>query len=186
MIGVLRPLKGSDTPIEDQDTFLKTQLIFWLIGATDGHAKNIRAFLSPGGSYRMTPFYDIVSAQGALNARQLERKQMKMAMWVGDRRHYRVDQIHGRHFVQTATRAGISKSRAKDMIEEIAAAVPGALGIAAEALPAIPRRSHQHGDDRAACWPQDDWHGIKYTRLKFSDDPDAGERADTRKVTGRN
>lgn len=136
MIGVLRPLKGSDTPIEDQDTFLKTQLIFWLIGATDGHAKNFSVFLSSGGSYRMTPFYDIVSAQGALNARQLERKQMKMAMWVGDRRHYRVDQIHGRHFVQTATRAGISKNRANNMIEEIAAAVPGALGIAAESLPA--------------------------------------------------
>ncbi|MEC7793500.1 MAG: HipA domain-containing protein [Pseudomonadota bacterium] len=135
MIGVLRPLKGSDTPIEDQDTFLKAQLIFWLIGATDGHAENFSVFLSPGGSYRMTPFYDIVSAQGALNARQLERKQMKMAMSVGDRRHYRVDQIHGRHFVQTATRAGISKKRAKDMIEEIAA-VPGALGIAAESLPA--------------------------------------------------
>ncbi len=72
MIGVLRPLKGSDTPIEDQDTFLKAQLIFWLIGATDGHAENFSVFLSPGGSYRMTPFYDIVSAQGALNARQLQ------------------------------------------------------------------------------------------------------------------
>lgn len=135
MIDVLGLLKGSDTPIEDQDTFLKAQLIFWLMGATDAHAKNFSVFLSPGGSYRMTPLYDIISAQGALNARQIERKQMKMAMSVGDRRHYRFDQIHGRHFVQTATRAGISKKRATDIIEGIAAAVPGALDTAAQSLP---------------------------------------------------
>lgn len=135
MIGVLNLMKGSDTPIEDQDTFLKAQIIFWLMGATDAQAKNFSVFLSPGGSYRMTPLYDIVSAQGALNARQIERKQMKMAMSVGDRRHYRFDQIHGRHFVRTATRAGISKKHATDLIEEIAAAVPGALGAAAQSLP---------------------------------------------------
>ena len=135
MSDVLGLLKGSDTPIEDQDIFLKAQIVFWLMGATDAHAKNFSVFLSPGGCYRMTPLYDIVTAQGALEARQIERKQMKMAMSVGNSRHYRFDQIHGRHFVQTAMRAGFSKKRATDIVEEIAAKVPAALDAAANALP---------------------------------------------------
>lgn len=135
MIDVLTLLQGSDTPIEDQDVFLKAQLIFWLIGATDGHAKNFSVFLSPGASYRMTPLYDILTAQPALDARRIERKQMKMAMSVGASRHYRFDQIHGRHFVQTATKAGISKKRAATIIEEIAEQAPKALETSTLALP---------------------------------------------------
>ena len=127
MIDVLNLLKGSDSPMENQEVFLKAQMIFWLIGATDGHAKNFSVFLSPGGSYRMTPLYDILTAQPALNARQIERKQMRMAMSVGNNRHYRFDQIHGRHFVQTAMRSGMSKKRATAIIEEIAAVAPKAL-----------------------------------------------------------
>lgn len=135
MVDVLDLLKGSDTPLEDQEIFLKAQLVFWLIGATDGHAKNFSVFLSPGGSYRMTPLYDILTAQPALNARQIERKQMKMAMSVGNSRHYRFDQIHGRHFVQTAMRAGLSKKRAMSIIEDIEAKAPEAMETAAKALP---------------------------------------------------
>ena len=135
MVDVLTLLKGSDTPIEDQETFLKAQIIFWLMGATDAHAKNFSLYLGPGGSYRMTPLYDIVTAQGALDARQIERKQMKMAMSVGSSRHYRFDQIHGRHFVQTAMRGGLSQKRAVAVIEEVAARAPEALDIAANALP---------------------------------------------------
>ncbi|WP_112324220.1 type II toxin-antitoxin system HipA family toxin [Oceanibium sediminis] len=135
MVDVLTLLNGGDTPIEDQETFLKAQIIFWLIGATDAHAKNFSVFLSPGGSYRMTPLYDIVTAQGALDARQIERKQMKMAMSVGNSRHYRFDQIHGRHFVQTAMRAGISRRRAIALIDEIEANATGAVDVAANAMP---------------------------------------------------
>ena len=135
MVDVLTLLKGSDTPLEDQEVFLKAQLVFWLIGATDGHAKNFSVFLNPGGSFRLTPLYDIVTAQPALYARQIERKQMKMAMSVGDRRHYRFDQIHGRHFVQTAMRAGLSEKRATTIVKEIEALAPQALELATEALP---------------------------------------------------
>ena len=120
MADVLNLLKGSDTPAEDQEVFIKAQVIFWLIGATDGHAKNFSLFLSPGGGYRMTPLYDILTAQAALDARQIERKQMRMAMSVGSSRHYRFDQIHGRHFVQTAVQGGLSRKRAAAIVEEVA------------------------------------------------------------------
>lgn len=135
MVDVLNLLKGSDTAMDDQETFLKAQLVFWLMGATDAHAKNFSVYLGPGGSYRMTPLYDIVTAQGALDARQIERKQMKMAMLVGTSRNYRFDQIHGRHFVQTAMRAGLSQKSALAVIEEVAARALEALEIAAKALP---------------------------------------------------
>lgn len=135
MVDVLNLLKGSDTPAEDQEVFIKAQLIFWLMGATDGHAKNFSVFLSPGGSYRMTPLYDILTARPALNARQIERKQMRMAMSVGSSRHYRFDQIHGRHFVQTAVQAGLSKKRAMAIIEEVAERAPKALETSTQALP---------------------------------------------------
>lgn len=135
MVDVLNLIKGSDTPIEDQDNFLKAQIIFWLIGATDGHAKNFSVFLSPGGSYRMTPLYDILTAQPALKERQIERKQMKMAMSVGNNNHYRFDEIHARHFIQTAERSGLSKKRAEAVIEEVADLAPGALEATANRLP---------------------------------------------------
>jgi serine/threonine-protein kinase HipA len=97
----LNLLKASDTPTEDQKAFLKAQVLFWLIGATDGHAKNFSIFLGRGGRFVLTPVYDVVSAQPSLVTRQIERKQMKLAMFVGDSRHYRLDEIKGRHFIQT-------------------------------------------------------------------------------------
>lgn len=43
-------------------THIIIQVFQWLIGATDGHAKNFSVFIQAGGSYRLTPFYDIISA----------------------------------------------------------------------------------------------------------------------------
>ena len=44
MVEILKLLNSSDVPAEDQKTFLKAQILFWLIGATDGHAKNFSIF----------------------------------------------------------------------------------------------------------------------------------------------
>lgn len=49
-----RLLEGSNDPNGDRMTFFKAQLLFWLIGATDGHAKNFSIFLSSGGRFRLT------------------------------------------------------------------------------------------------------------------------------------
>lgn len=120
LVKMLDVLKGSDNPAEDRETLFKAQLFFWLIGATDGHAKNFSMFLGPGGSYRLTPLYDVLTAQPSLDARQVQRKQMKLSMSVGTNRHYRIDEIQRRHFVQTATAAGLSKSTIARALEEVA------------------------------------------------------------------
>jgi serine/threonine-protein kinase HipA len=131
----LNLLKGSDTPTEDQKAFLKAQVLFWLIGATDGHAKNFSIFLGRGGRFMLTPMYDVVTAQPSLVTRQTERKQMKLAMFVGDSRHYRLDEIKGRHFIQTTERAGLPASLAKEVLAEVVQTVDAAITILEKQVP---------------------------------------------------
>ncbi|MBB1060001.1 type II toxin-antitoxin system HipA family toxin [Marilutibacter spongiae] len=129
-------LKGADSPADDHRTLLQAQLVFWLIGATDGHAKNISIFLHPGGSYAMTPLYDVLTAQPSLDARQIERKQMKLAMSVGNSNHYRFDEIQTRHFFQTGDAAGLSPSLVRKAVEDIANRIESALTSLESELPA--------------------------------------------------
>ncbi len=107
MNSIFRLLKGSDIPNDNLATFMRANIIFWLIGATDGHAKNFSIFLSPGGRFRLTPLYDVLSAQPSLDANQIQRNKFKLAMSVGKSRHYEVAEITPRHFLQTAKAAGI-------------------------------------------------------------------------------
>ncbi len=120
MVEILNLLKGSDRPAEDQKAFLKAQIIFWLIGATDGHGKNFSIFLGQGGRFILTPFYDVLTAQPFFDAHQIQKKEMKMAMSVGDKNHYRMSDIQGRHFLQTVKKAGLPEYIAKEALEEIA------------------------------------------------------------------
>ena len=135
LVDILNLLKGGDRPAEDQKRVLKAQILFWLTGATDGHAKNFSIFLGPGGSHSLTPFYDVLSAQPSLDSGQVERKQMKLAMSVGDNNHYRIEQIHGRHFVQTAERAGLPKAIVREAMEEVGAQAEKAITQMEAALP---------------------------------------------------
>ncbi len=135
MVEIANLLKGSDRPAEDHRTLFQAQLAFWLIGATDGHAKNFSVFLHPGG-YALTPLYDVQTAQPSLDAHQIERRQMKLAMSVGDNRHYRIDEIAARHFFQTADRAGLPKALVRQAIEGVASGMPKAIDQLEAELPA--------------------------------------------------
>ena len=112
-------LKGSDVPDVDQKTLFKAQVIFWLLGATDGHAKNFSIRLAPGSRYRLTPIYDVVSAQPSVDAMQIRLNKMKMTMAIGRNRHYVVHTIVGRHFVETGDQCGLSATLVRDVLEEI-------------------------------------------------------------------
>ena len=136
MIQILDLLKGSDHPAKDQKTVLKAQMLFWLIGATDGHAKNFSIFLGPGGSYHLTPLYDVLTAEPSFHAGQVQRKQMKLAMSVGNSNHYRISEMTGRHFIQTGEAAGLPKSLVREAIEEIVDVAPKAIKVIEDELPA--------------------------------------------------
>ena len=62
MRDILRVLDGSSRAAEDKQAFVKAQMVFWMLAAVDGHAKNFSIFHERGGSYRLTPFYDVLSA----------------------------------------------------------------------------------------------------------------------------
>jgi serine/threonine-protein kinase HipA len=118
---LLSLLRDGDTPDEDQRRLFMASVVFWLMGATDGHAKNFSIFLSPGGGYRMTPLYDVLSAQPSLIARQLQPRQMKLAMAVGKNRHFRISEIVPRHFEQTAALARMGKPLVADVFRHLVA-----------------------------------------------------------------
>ena len=144
MVDVLTLLRGSDSPADDQAVFFKAHILFWLIGATDGHAKNFSVSLGSGGRYRLTPLYDILTAQPSLDERQIERKQMKLAMSVGNNNHYRIDEILSRHFVQTGEKAGLPKKRVQDAIDQISQSAEDALSRVEKDLPAdFPQAIHE-------------------------------------------
>lgn len=133
---ILDLLRGSDDPEADRRNFMKAQIVFWLMGAIDGHAKNFSIFLSPGGRFRMTPLYDVMSAQPAVDAGQIRHNKMKLALAVGDNNHYVVDTILPRHFIQTGEASGIPAATTQDILRELQARVPAALEAARQELPA--------------------------------------------------
>ncbi|MFV2498848.1 HipA domain-containing protein, partial [Escherichia coli] len=73
-------LMGSSEALRDRYEFMKFQVFQLLIGATDGHAKNFSVFSQAGGSYRLTPFYDIISALPVLGGTGIHISDLKLAM----------------------------------------------------------------------------------------------------------
>ncbi|MDZ7793771.1 MAG: HipA domain-containing protein [Spirochaetia bacterium] len=55
-------LLGSRTALNDQIEFFKMQILFWMLTAIDGHAKNFSIFIEPEGRFTLTPAYDVLSA----------------------------------------------------------------------------------------------------------------------------
>lgn len=132
---ILKLLRGADEPLGDQAAFFKSQLIFWLIGATDGHGKNFSIFLRPGGRFGLTPFYDVLSAQGAFDLKQVPNNKYKLAMSVGTSRKYRILEISGRHFLETALEAGLGTTTIKAILRQILEVGSGAASTALAEMP---------------------------------------------------
>jgi hypothetical protein len=58
---ILRELAGCADADVDRLALQLAQLAFWLMAATDGHAKNFSFFLQREDAYAMTPLYDVIS-----------------------------------------------------------------------------------------------------------------------------
>lgn len=132
---ILELLKASDTPDDDRKVFFKAQVTNWLLGATDGHAKNYSIFLHPSGGFRLTPLYDVMSAQPNVDMHQIRRNKMKLAMAVGDNRHYPIENIAPRHFQQTAARCGLASAVVEETFHELRQDMDGALDRTRAAMP---------------------------------------------------
>jgi serine/threonine-protein kinase HipA len=113
-------LKGSDQAEADRLMFFKAQIVFWLLAAIDGHAKNFSIQLSPQQRFRLSPIYDVMSVQLALDKKQIQHNKVKMAMAVGNTRHYVLKTIAPRHFIETAKACGLPEKAIRQMMEELA------------------------------------------------------------------
>ena len=106
---ILEILANSAYPERDRTNFVLAHLTFWLLAATDGHAKNFSIRHLPGGTFEMTPLYDVLSAWPIIGhgKNQLPLQDAKLAMAVaGKNRHYKLAEIQPRHWQALAGRVG--------------------------------------------------------------------------------
>jgi serine/threonine-protein kinase HipA len=129
-------LGGSEAPLLDRSRFLLSQLAFWMLGATDGHAKNFSVFLQRGGTYNLTPLYDVLSVYPIIGQGKgkLPRQKAHLAMSVrGKSAHSQLDYVKPRHWAEEARRSGVP-----DMLQSmiwLATVVPDAISFASRDLP---------------------------------------------------
>ncbi|MBI2383519.1 MAG: type II toxin-antitoxin system HipA family toxin [Gammaproteobacteria bacterium] len=111
ILAIMGLLLGSSRAEQDRRDFFRTQLLFWMLAAIDGHAKNFSLFLEAGGGYRLTPRYDVLSAFPMIGTTRgkLAAPKVCMAMAVhGRQRHYHWREIQPRHWEEMARRCGMA------------------------------------------------------------------------------
>ncbi|MDK9790645.1 type II toxin-antitoxin system HipA family toxin [Vibrio sp. D431a] len=131
---VMDVLTGSSNALRDRVAFFSFLIFQWLIGATDGHAKNFSLFIDRNNSYSLTPFYDVMSAFPVVGKKGLHPKQLKLAMSLkGSKgKKYQISKIFKRHFIDTAELVGIDKRLVDEMVVQFQAELPKALAAVTE------------------------------------------------------
>ncbi|MBI4625424.1 MAG: type II toxin-antitoxin system HipA family toxin [Verrucomicrobia bacterium] len=125
---ILRVLDTSVRATEDKRAFVKAQIVFWLLAATDGHAKNFSIFHERGGTCRLTPFYDVLSAWPIIGRgpNHLDWHKARLAMAVRSKNaHWKLGEIKARHWDAVARAAGLGS--AGPLLQEIATQMPRAI-----------------------------------------------------------
>lgn len=120
IVSIMKLLMGSTNRAQDRRNFMKTQFVFWLLAAIDGHGKNFSIFLEPQGRYHLTPMYDVLSAHPLLEKGDFAPQRIKMAMALRGRRpHYHWQRIKQRHWLGTAKACGFPEQEMKGIISEV-------------------------------------------------------------------
>lgn len=127
----------STNPLADRKMFMTSQVLFWLLAAIDGHAKNYSIFLKENG-FHLTPFYDVMSAYPYLGQGNIQPKKIKMAMKVHSKNnHYKWERIQARHWLNHAKHLKFPEVEMKTLLEELYHTVPEALANALASAPPL-------------------------------------------------
>jgi serine/threonine-protein kinase HipA len=122
-------LRQSVNAEADMRTLMAAQVLFWLLRAPDGHAKNFSIQIQARGRFQLTRLYDVMSAYPVLGdgPNQWSPREIKLAMaLLGKNRHYEMLGIQRRHFNSTAQKVGYGSS-AEPIIEGILARTPSVI-----------------------------------------------------------
>jgi len=138
---ILDTLRGSDNAEYDRSNFLTAQLLFWMLAAPDGHAKNFSVAIGPQGHFWLTPLYDVMSAWPVIGkgAREFQWQKVKMAMALHSKNaHYRLAEIQRRHWNEAA-KANALGPDFEAVIQRIVRMTPAVIeSVAAELQPGFP------------------------------------------------
>ena len=127
---IMKILNGSSEPLRDKHTFFAVQVIFWLLFAIDGHAKNFSVKHTSRNTYEMTPIYDVLSIFPILGPKQdqIATRKAKLAMAIRSSKNYdEIDRIMKRHFIAQAVSVGITKQQAIQLMDAIVEATPAVI-----------------------------------------------------------
>jgi serine/threonine-protein kinase HipA len=139
---IMSLLATSETPQADRRTFLLAQLVFWMLRAPDGHAKNFSLSIRPRGAYRLAPLYDVMSAWPLIGEGpgRLSEHKIRMAMAIRSANaHWKMKEIQRRHWLALGKRYGVlaDGGRAIDAIlDDVIARTPRVVAEVGAALPA--------------------------------------------------
>lgn len=134
---IMALLLGSQDAANDRDSFFSSQVLFWILAAPDGHAKNFSVFIERNGRFRLTPLYDIMSAYPVLGHGNglIPPEKLKMAMAFRDKnRHYEWEKIQLRHILATAKRCGMESSF-ETLLVRLISKIPKAIERTSRSLP---------------------------------------------------
>lgn len=135
---IMEILSRSDQAQQDQYQFFRSQIIFWLMAATDGHAKNFSIAHLSQNRYHMTPLYDILSAWPVIGRgnNKIAWQKCKLAMAVrGSSNYYLISKIQRRHWIKQGEQSGLGKRQIETMIDEIIELTPAVIENVARQLP---------------------------------------------------
>jgi serine/threonine-protein kinase HipA len=137
MVVIAELLAQSSEP-SDLASFFRAQVLFWMLRAIDGHAKNFSFFLNPGGRFQLTPLYDVLSAWPVIGrgSGKWPQQKLKMAMaWLDEKgRNYKPLEITGCRMLLTAKRLGLGD--AETILNELIAQTPTVIAAVQAQLPA--------------------------------------------------
>ena len=130
-------LRQSERPEDDLHTLFAAQILFWMLAAPDGHAKNFSLHLLAGGLFRLTPIYDVISILPVMGKgpNQFNWHTAKLAMAIrGKSKHYLFKNIQRRHFNAMAVKC--VGTTAEPVIKSLLRKTPAVVERMYAALPA--------------------------------------------------
>ena len=121
-------LVDAATARDSLESLLRAVTLDVLLGNGDAHAKNFSIVHEQSGTLRLAPLYDLMST--------LHYGDDRLALYIDGVQ--RIDRVNGHRLINEATRWGLARGRATDIIRDLAHRTPGAVAVARAETPNVP------------------------------------------------